>query len=34
MSVWYRRLVWMATALALFVIVLGGYVRLSDAGLG
>ena len=34
MSVWYRRLVWMATALALFVIVLGAYVRLSDAGLG
>ena len=34
MSVWYRRLVWMATLLALTVIVLGAYVRLSDAGLG
>jgi cytochrome c oxidase assembly protein subunit 15 len=34
MSAWYRRLVWLATALALFVVVLGAYVRLSDAGLG
>lgn len=34
MSVWYRRLVWFATALALFVVVLGAYVRLNDAGLG
>jgi cytochrome c oxidase assembly protein subunit 15 len=34
MTVWYRRLVWFATGLALFVIVLGAYVRLSDAGLG
>ena len=34
MTVWYRRLVWFATGLALFVVVLGAYVRLSDAGLG
>jgi cytochrome c oxidase assembly protein subunit 15 len=34
MSAWYRRLVWFATALALFVVVLGAYVRLNDAGLG
>jgi cytochrome c oxidase assembly protein subunit 15 len=34
MSVWYRRLVLFATGLALFVVVLGAYVRLSDAGLG
>jgi len=34
MTLWYRRLVWFATGLALFVIVLGAYVRLSDAGLG
>jgi cytochrome c oxidase assembly protein subunit 15 len=31
---WYRRLLWFATALALVVVVLGAYVRLSDAGLG
>jgi cytochrome c oxidase assembly protein subunit 15 len=34
MSAWYRRLVWFATGLALLVVVLGAYVRLSDAGLG
>ncbi|TDJ43453.1 MAG: heme A synthase [Gammaproteobacteria bacterium] len=34
MSIWYRRLVWFATGLALFVVVLGAYVRLTDAGLG
>ena len=34
MSAWYQRLVWMATILALFVVVLGAYVRLSDACLG
>jgi cytochrome c oxidase assembly protein subunit 15 len=34
MAAWYRRLVWFATALALFVIVLGAAVRLNDAGLG
>ena len=34
MTKWYRQLVWFATGLALFVIVLGAYVRLSDAGLG
>lgn len=34
MSVWYIRTVWFATALALFVIVLGAAVRLNDAGLG
>ena len=34
MANWYRRLVWFATALALFVIVLGAAVRLNDAGLG
>lgn len=34
MTVWYRRLVWFATALALFVVVLGAAVRLNDAGLG
>lgn len=33
-TVWYRRSVWVGTALALLVIVLGAYVRLSDAGLG
>ncbi len=32
--IWYRRLVWLATALTLVVVVLGAYVRLSDAGLG
>ncbi len=32
--IWYRRLVWFATILALVVVVLGAYVRLSDAGLG
>lgn len=30
----YSRLAWFATALTLFVVVLGAYVRLSDAGLG
>jgi cytochrome c oxidase assembly protein subunit 15 len=34
MAIWYRRLVWFATALTLVVVVLGAYVRLSDAGLG
>jgi len=34
MATWYRRLVWSATALALFVVVLGAAVRLNDAGLG
>ena len=34
MTTWYRRLVWFATGLTLFVVVLGAYVRLSDAGLG
>jgi cytochrome c oxidase assembly protein subunit 15 len=31
---WYRRFLWAGAALALVVIVLGAYVRLSDAGLG
>ncbi|WP_137937058.1 COX15/CtaA family protein [Chitinivorax sp. B] len=31
---WYRRLVLVAMLLTLFVVVLGAYVRLSDAGLG
>jgi len=34
MSLWYRRLLWFATALTLTVVVLGAYVRLTDAGLG
>jgi cytochrome c oxidase assembly protein subunit 15 len=34
MAAWYKRLVWTATALALFVVVLGAAVRLNDAGLG
>jgi cytochrome c oxidase assembly protein subunit 15 len=34
MAVWYRRLLWLATALTLGVVVLGAYVRLNDAGLG
>jgi cytochrome c oxidase assembly protein subunit 15 len=34
MSLWYRRLLWFATGLALFVVVLGAAVRLNDAGLG
>ena len=34
MAAWYRRLLWSATALALFVVVLGAAVRLNDAGLG
>ncbi len=33
-AVWYRRCLWAGAALALVVIVLGAYVRLSDAGLG
>ena len=33
-AVWYRRCLWAGAALALSVIVLGAYVRLSDAGLG
>ena len=32
--IWYRRLLWLATGLTLVVVVLGAYVRLSDAGLG
>jgi cytochrome c oxidase assembly protein subunit 15 len=32
--IWYKRLVWLATALSLIVVVLGAFVRLSDAGLG
>ena len=31
---WYVRLVMIATLLALTVVVLGAYVRLTDAGLG
>jgi cytochrome c oxidase assembly protein subunit 15 len=31
---WYTRLVWFSAALAMIVIILGAYVRLSDAGLG
>jgi len=34
MAVWYQRLIWFSVGLALVVIVLGAYVRLSDAGLG
>ena len=33
-AAWYRRCLWAAAGLALVVIVLGAYVRLSDAGLG
>jgi cytochrome c oxidase assembly protein subunit 15 len=33
-ATWYRRCLWAGAALALVVIVLGAYVRLSDAGLG
>jgi len=33
-AVWYRRCLWLGAALCLVVIVLGAYVRLSDAGLG
>lgn len=33
-AAWYRRCLWAGAALALVVIVLGAYVRLSDAGLG
>ncbi len=33
-AVWYRRCLWAGAGLALVVIVLGAYVRLSDAGLG
>ena len=31
---WYVRLITLATLLALGVVVLGAYVRLTDAGLG
>ena len=34
MSLWYQRLLWFATGLTLLVVVLGAYVRLTDAGLG
>jgi cytochrome c oxidase assembly protein subunit 15 len=34
LAAWYRRCLWAGAALALVVIVLGAYVRLSDAGLG
>ena len=30
----YSKLAWFGVALALFVVVLGAFVRLSDAGLG
>jgi len=33
-AAWYRRCLWVGAGLALVVIVLGAYVRLSDAGLG
>jgi cytochrome c oxidase assembly protein subunit 15 len=33
-AAWYRRCLWAGAVLALVVIVLGAYVRLSDAGLG
>jgi len=33
-SLWFRRLSWFTTVWALIVIILGAYVRLSDAGLG
>jgi heme a synthase len=33
-AAWYRRCLWAGAGLALVVIVLGAYVRLSDAGLG
>jgi len=34
MAIWYRRICLFATALALVVVVMGAWVRLSDAGLG
>ena len=34
MYVWYRRLLYVAAALAFTVVVLGAWVRLTDAGLG
>jgi cytochrome c oxidase assembly protein subunit 15 len=34
MYVWYRRLLYLAAALAFTVVVLGAWVRLTDAGLG
>jgi heme a synthase len=34
MNAWYRRLLYLAAALALTVVVLGAWVRLTDAGLG
>lgn len=33
-ATWYRRCLWTGAALCLVVVVLGAYVRLSDAGLG
>ncbi|MCF6301468.1 MAG: COX15/CtaA family protein, partial [Proteobacteria bacterium] len=30
----YRHLAWLSLIFAMFVVVLGAYVRLSDAGLG
>jgi cytochrome c oxidase assembly protein subunit 15 len=33
-AAWYRRCLWAGAALCLVVVVLGAYVRLSDAGLG
>jgi cytochrome c oxidase assembly protein subunit 15 len=33
-ALWYRRCLWIGTTLCLIVVVLGAYVRLSDAGLG
>jgi cytochrome c oxidase assembly protein subunit 15 len=34
LTYWYRRCLWIGTGLCLVVVVLGAYVRLSDAGLG
>ena len=34
LALWYRRCLWIGTGLCLVVVVLGAYVRLSDAGLG
>lgn len=33
-ALWYRRCLWLGAGLCLVVVVLGAYVRLSDAGLG
>ena len=34
LATWYRRCLWLGAGLGLVVVVLGAYVRLSDAGLG